>query len=53
MPSEEHVAKYKPRVLGPNLISVTEVRESTRLIRLSHCLTPFSPVTATSPTIQQ
>jgi hypothetical protein len=36
MPSEELVANTKPRFLGPNLTSVTEVRESTKFVLRIH-----------------
>lgn len=50
MPSAEHVTSNRPKCLGPNLTSVTEVRESTRLDLLSQVRRPFSdPDAVVSP----
>lgn len=50
MPSAEHVTSKRPRCLGPNFTSVTDVRESTRFERFSHCRRPFSePDAVVSP----
>lgn len=42
IPSEEQVVKNKPIVLGVNLTSVTEVRESTKFALRTHCRPPLS-----------
>lgn len=50
IPSAEHVASTNPCDFGPNLQSVTLVRESTKLVRRTHRLTGvivgvgFSPI---------
>lgn len=50
MPSAEHVTSSRPKCLGPNLTSVTEVLESTRFDRFSHVRKLFSePVAVVSP----
>lgn len=38
IPSDDEVANTNPSVLGPNFTSVTLVRESTRLVFLTHFL---------------
>ena len=38
VPSLEQVASRRPSRLGANLTSVTEVRESTRLLRFTQCV---------------
>lgn len=54
MPSAEHVTRSRPKCLGPNLTSVTEVLESTRFDRFSHVRKLFSePVAVVSPTSSQ
>lgn len=49
-PSAEHVARRSPKDFGANFTSVTEVRESTRLVLRTQCLVPRSPGTEPSPT---
>lgn len=50
MPSTEHVANCRPKFLGPNLTSVTDVLESTKLVLRTQCLVPRSPGPGNSPT---
>lgn len=50
LPSAEHVASCKPWAFGPNLTSVTEVLESTRLVLRTQCLWPLLPGPGVSPT---
>lgn len=42
MPSDAHVVRNNPIVFGANLTSVTEVRESTKFARRTHCRPPLS-----------
>lgn len=52
IPSAEHVTRSSPKCLGPNLTSVTEVRESTRLDLFTQVRSPFSdPDAVVSPRI--
>lgn len=50
MPSAEQVTNRRPKCLGPNFTSVTEVLESTKFDRFTHVRRPFSgPGAAVSP----
>ena len=52
IPSDEHVASTSPCEFGPNLTSVTDVRESTKFVLRTHFFTgadgdgDFSPITS-------
>lgn len=50
-PSDEQVTRSNPKDFGPNLTSVTDVRESTKLERRTQWRIPFSPGFETSPTV--
>lgn len=51
IPSAEHVASTRPCDFGPNLQSVTLVRESTKLVRLTQRLTGVIVGVGFSPTV--